>query len=137
MEKSRASKEFVDISLSFEPHPLTKDLTTIKNNRAINNSIKNLIMSAPTEFPFQPLLGSIVHESLFETFSEATSVMLEKEIERTIYFGEPRAEIQFINVGLFDEQNEVRVTVQYKIVGYDDFFSTEIILGPNDMLLNN
>lgn len=137
MEKSRASKTFVDISLNFEPHPLTKDLTVIKDHRAVNNSIKNLIYTAPTEAPFQPLLGSVVHESLFELFTADTAVMLEKEIERTINFGEPRAEIQFINVGQFDEQNELRVTVQYKIIGYDDFFTTEVILEPGDILLNN
>ena len=40
----RKNKNFVDISLSFEPNPVTNDITTLKNERAINNSLKNLIL---------------------------------------------------------------------------------------------
>ena len=137
MDAKKRSKQFVDISLSFEPHPLTKDLTTLRDARAINNSIKNLIYTIPSEVPFDPYLGSKIHDALFENFSETMAPIIEKEVERTIEFGEPRAEIEFVNVEQRDDQNELRVMVQYRVVGYDEFFFAEVILGPMNMLLNN
>ena len=132
VQLSRKSKEFVDISLSFEPHPLTKDLTTLKNERAINNSIKNLILIAPTEVAFQSDVGSHVRNSLFELFHQGTQVMLQEEIKRSIKFSEPRAELQEVFIKEYADDNELRVTVKYKIVGYDTVFTVEQILKPTN-----
>jgi phage baseplate assembly protein W len=132
VQLSRRSKEFVDISLSFEPHPLTKDLTTLKNERAINNSIKNLILIAPTEVAFQSDVGSHVRNSLFELFHQGTQVMLQEEIKRTIKFSEPRVELQDVFVKEYADDNELRVTVKYKIIGYDTVFTVEQILKPTN-----
>ena len=129
---SRKSKEFVDISLSFEPHPLTKDLTTLKNERAISNAIKNLILIVPTEVPFLSDVGSNVRNTLFELFHQGTQIMLIEEIKRTIKFSEPRAKVQDVFVSEDADNNELKVTVKYKIVGYDTVFSVDQILKPTD-----
>lgn len=132
VELSRKSKTFVDISLSFEPNPITKDITILRNERAINNSIKNLILIAPTEVPFLSDVGSTVRNRLFELFDPSTAVLLEQEIRRSINFSEPRVDLEDVTVRDNQDDNELRVTVKYKIVGYDTVFTVEQILTPTD-----
>ena len=68
---SKKAKEFKDVSLAFSPHPLTADLTIIRNERSINNAIKNLIMYHFGEIPFQNDIGSNVRNYMFEVVDEA------------------------------------------------------------------
>ena len=89
----KRAKQFIDISLSFEPHPLTKDLTILRNERAINNAIKNLIMIAVGEVPFQGEVGSYVRSYMFESVDMPTASFIESEIERVIKTFEKRAEL--------------------------------------------
>ena len=127
---TRKVKTFVDISLDFTPHPLTGDITTIKDTRSVNNSIKNLLLIMPNEVPFQRDIGSTTASLLFDMCDEATASTLESEIRRTILFNEPRVEIEKIVVEPYPEQNEFRVTVKYKIVGTLEVITFEHVLYP-------
>ena len=121
---------FVDISLAFEPNPITNDLTVLLDSRAINNSLKNLILIAPTEVPFDRDIGSSVREYLFDLIDIGTAGLLQVEIERSIRFGEPRVELQKVVVDPKPDQNVFMVSIFYKIVGYEEIFSVEQILEP-------
>ena len=92
-ELNKIAREFKDVSLAFTPHPITKDLTIVRNERAINNSIKNLIMYHFGEIPFQADIGSNVRNYMFEVVDPATAKFIENEIERVIQEYEPRAVI--------------------------------------------
>ena len=130
IELSRKVKKFVDISLSFEPNPLTGDLSTITNERAINNSIKNLVLISPNEVPFNRNVGSTVAYLMFDMCDEPTAGLLRDEIERTIKYNEPRVTLEEIIVKAEPEQNQFVVTVKYKIIGYNQIFTTTQILTP-------
>ena len=130
IQLKREQKTFVDISLAFTPNPLSGDLTTIKDNRAINNSIKNLILIKPNEVPFQRDIGSSVSDLLFEFCDDITAELLQIEIRRTIEFNEPRVELEQVEVIAYPEQNHFEVTIKYKIVGYNEVFTVEQILRP-------
>ena len=121
---------FVDISLAFEPNPITNDLTVLLDARAINNSIKNLILIAPTEVPFDRDIGSSVREYLFDLIDNGTAGLLQVEIERSIRFGEPRVDLQKVDVEPKPEKNVFMVTIFYKIIGYEEIYSVEQILEP-------
>lgn len=90
---NKKAREFKDVSLAFTAHPVTKDLTIIRNERAINNSIKNLVMYHFGENPFQYGLGSNIRNYMFEVVDEATADFIKQEIERVIEEFEPRAVI--------------------------------------------
>ena len=124
------NRTFVDISLDFTPNPLTGDLTTLKNSRAINNSIKNIILIHPNEVPFNRDMGSTVSRLLFEMCDDFTASLLEDEIKRAIKFNEPRADLEFVQVRPDPDRNQFLVTVQYKIVGTENVFTVEQILTP-------
>ena len=129
---SRKDKMFVDISLSFEPNPVTGDITTLLDQRAINNAIKNAILIAPKEAPFNPNFGSNINNMIFELSDLNTGVLLEDEIKRSIKFNEPRATNVSVKVVAQPDQNSIRATVVYKIVGYDQFITFDQILSPTN-----
>jgi phage baseplate assembly protein W len=91
---SKAAKEFKDVSLAFTPHPITKDLTILRNERAINHSLKNLMMIMFGEVPFDNEIGSSIRSYLFEVMDSATAHMMEDEIKRVIEEYEPRVIVE-------------------------------------------
>ena len=123
-------KKFVDISLAFEPNALTGDLNILTNERAISNSIQNLILTIPGEVPFQSDIGSQVTNYLFELLDEGTAGILQQEIERVIRYSEPRVEIVSVVVEAQQDQHAFFVTVKYKIIGYQEIITVTQILEP-------
>ena len=90
MYGNRVSRSYKDISLSFDPHPITKDLPVLKNANAIRRSVRNLVQTIPGERFFNPLLGSSVNESLFDLYDFGTSTLIEQEIITTLDNFEPQ-----------------------------------------------
>ena len=52
-----SEKVFRDLDLNFTAHPIKKDVSVHTNERAIINSVKNLVSTNFYERPFQPDLG--------------------------------------------------------------------------------
>ena len=119
MAKKRISRVFKDISLSFTPHPVTKDLTILKNENAIKRSVRNLIQTIPTERFFNPTLGSEVRESLFDFVDFGTASAIQNQIEITLENFEPRIDNVSVEVEPRPDTNEFEVTVFFNIVGQD------------------
>ena len=56
---SQSSKAFKDISLSFQPHPVTGDIPVLKNENAIKRAVRNLIETSAGERPFKDVLALV------------------------------------------------------------------------------
>ncbi len=119
MAVQRISRAFKDISLSFDMHPVTKDLTVLKNESAIKRSIRNLVQTIPSERFFQPYLGSEVKSSLFEFVDVGSAALLEKQIDIAIDNFEPRVENPRIEVEPNPDGNSFTINIYYRIVGQD------------------
>ncbi len=117
MEVKRVSRAFKDISLSFEPHPVTKDLPILKNERAISRSIRNLVQTIPTEKFFQPDVGSDVVKSLFDFVDFATASVIQEQILTTIRNYEPRVTNVKVEVDPQPDNNTFNVQVIFDIIG--------------------
>ena len=117
MATQRTSRAFKDISLSFSPHPVTKDLPVLLNERAIVRSVRNLVETIPTERFFNSLLGTDIRDSLFESFSTSTVTIIEDQVRETIRNFEPRVGELSIEVDGRPDQNELEVKVIFDIVG--------------------
>ena len=130
MSFTKKETTFVDISLTFKPNPLTGDLSVIRDSRAIQNSVKNLIMIKPIEVPFNRDVGSTISSLLFEFVDDVTADMIEEEVRRTIAYNEPRVEIRELRITPMPEVNEFRMYMMYNIIGYDRAFTIEEILTP-------
>tara|TARA_B100000508_G_scaffold109309_1_gene87462 strand:+ start:153 stop:554 length:402 start_codon:yes stop_codon:yes gene_type:complete len=119
MAIQRKSRAFKDISLSFSPHPVTKDLPVLINERAISRSVRNLVETIPTERFFNSLLGTDIRDSLFEGFTPLTATVIEDQIRTTIYNNEPRVgNVNVVIQGLPDS-NQFEIEVIFEIVGLD------------------
>ena len=119
MAIKRTSRAFKDISLSFTPHPVTKDLTILKNENAIKKSVRNLVQTIPTERFFNSVLGSQVRDSLFDFVDFGTASVIQNEILITLENFEPRIDNVEVEVNPKPDLNEFEVTVFFNIIGQE------------------
>ena len=119
MAIKRISRAFKDISLSFNPHPITKDLTILKTENAIKKSVRNLVQTIPTERFFNSALGSEVRDSLFDFIDVGTASVIQNQIQITLENFEPRIDNVTVEVEPRPEVNEFEVTVFFTVVGQD------------------
>ena len=115
--KTRISRSFKDISLSFTPHPITKDLTVIKDANAIKRSVRNLVQTIPRERFFNPNLGTDIRGSLFDFVDFGTASVIEQQIQTTIENYEPRVDNLRIEVFPRPDRNEFEVNIYFDIIG--------------------
>ncbi len=115
----RKSRAFKDISLSFNPHPVTKDLPVLVNERAIVRSVRNLVETIPTERFFNSLLGTDIRDSLFDNFTSVTVTIIEDQIRTTLRNFEPRVNNVGVEVDGFPDSNAINVKVLFDIVGLE------------------
>ena len=117
MAIQRISRTFKDISLSFSPHPVTKDLPILKNENAIVRSVRNLVQTIPTERFFNSSLGSDVYDSLFGFVDYGTASQIEDQIVTVVTNFEPRVENVEVDVEPQDDNNTFSVIIRFDIVG--------------------
>ena len=119
MAIQRISRSFKDISLSFEPHPVTKDLPVLKNENAIRRSVRNIVETIPTERFFNSLLGSDVRRSLFEFVDFGTASVIQDQVQIAIENFEERVENLQVIVNPLPDDNTFNVTVIFDIIGQE------------------
>jgi phage baseplate assembly protein W len=119
MTIQRVSRSFKDISLSFEPHPVTKDLPILKNESAIRRSVRNLVETFPTERFFNSLIGSDITRSLFENIDFGMASVIQNQIETSINNFEPRVENVIVDVNPAPDDNFFDVAITFDIIGQE------------------
>ena len=124
----KRSRSFKDFSVNFDKNPFTDDLSVVNNDNSIKQAIKNLILIAPGEKPFQPLVGSSVSQLLFEPLDAFTADTIMEEITLTINQYEPRVKLTNVDVTPIFEGNKLNVTIEYQIVGLPIVETIEFVL---------
>ena len=120
MAVKRISRAFKDINLSFSPHPVTKDLTVLRNENAIKRSVRNIVQTIPTERFFNSILGSDVRDLLFDNYVDfGTASAIEDQIKIAIQNFEPRVDNLQVNVNPKPDNNEFEVNVLFDIIGQE------------------
>ena len=119
MAIKRVSRAFKDISLSFLPHPVTKDLPILKNERAISRSVRNIVETIPTEKFFDPDFGADVYKSLFDFVDFGTANIIQSQIVTSIANFELRVNNVRVEVDPQPDLNQFEVTVIYDIIGQE------------------
>ena len=117
MAIERISRAFKDINLSFNAHPVTKDITVLKNENAIKRSVRNIVNTIPRERFFNPELGSDVRSSLFNFVDYGTASVIQKQIQIAIENFEPRVDNLQVNVFPRPDSNEFEVNIIFDIIG--------------------
>jgi phage baseplate assembly protein W len=109
-------RSFKDLDLNFNIHPVRKDINMHKNEYAIINSVKNLILTNFYERVFQPQLGSNIRRLLFENIDNLIAARIEKEIEETILNFEPRVQISNITAIPDPDRNAYGITLEFFVI---------------------
>jgi len=112
---SSRTVNYLDVDLTFNKRP-SGDIYKKKDASAVKQSIKNLLLTDFYEKPFQPFFGANLRAMLFELADEDTEEEVEENIRNAINKYEPRAEILTITVNVLPDQNDMRVSVYFKII---------------------
>ena len=111
------SRGFRDISLSFNRHPVTNDVTVLKNEDAIKKSVVNLVRTRLNERFFNDLLGTSVYNTLFELNDVYQGDDVREEIVTLLENFEPRINLTNVYVEPGLDSNDFLIQIEYDITG--------------------
>ena len=119
---------FRDLDLTLKLHPIRKDIVPLKDDNAVRNALKNLVMTNFFERPFQPSLGANLRGLLFEPADAITRLAMKDNIERVISAEEPRVRLLDMEIVDITERNAYRITLKYLIRESNREQDVEIVL---------
>ena len=114
---TKVSRAFKDISLSFKKHPVTNDVTVLRNEDAIKKSVINLTRTRINDRFFNELIGTSIADNLFENMDSGLEAALEEEIGTLLRNYEPRIELNSVYVIANQDSNDLNIQIDYDIVG--------------------
>ena len=119
---SLISKSFKDFSLTFEKNAVTNDILSLKNEAAIKESVKNIVLYNFYEKPFDPFFGGNIIGLLFENSTPTMVLEVKNRIEQSIEIHEPRVTAVSAVVQFEEDRNELNCKIQYLILGISPKF---------------
>ena len=119
---SLISKSFRDFSLTFEKNVVTNDILSLKNEAAIKESVKNIVLYNFYEKPFDPFFGGNIIGLLFENSTPTMVLEVKNRIEQSIEIHEPRVTAVSVTVQFEEDRNELNCKIQYLILGISPKF---------------
>jgi phage baseplate assembly protein W len=125
---SRAS--YRDFDLSFRCHPVTGKLIIKKEDEAVKQSVKNLVLTNKYERPFRPEFGGDVRSRLFDLYTGFTQMDYQDLISTAIKNYEPRVLLgdNSVEVKNYTDQNALGITIKFKVISSLSDLSLDINL---------
>ncbi len=121
-------KPFSDLDLSLKIHPIRKDIIPLKDDAAVKNAVKNLLISNFYERPFQDDLGANLRGLLFEPVGVITNIELRDNIRFVLEKYEPRIVTTNIDIVDIVDTNSYRILVNFRIKQNNQNDVVEIVL---------
>jgi phage baseplate assembly protein W len=126
--KSKKITLYQDFKKNLEKSPVSSDLTVLKDEDSVKESIKNLILTNRGERLMQPDLGGNISGMLFENITPATLVLIQNNIRTTIDLYEPRAEIIDVIASSNIDDNVVKVEIAFYITNVQQPITLDVFL---------
>jgi len=126
--KSKKINLYQDFKKNLERSPVSNDLTVFKDEDAVKESIKNLILTDKGERLMQPNLGGNITAMLFENITPATLTLIEDQVRSTIELHEPRAELENVIVSTGADENSIQVRIIFYIKNIQQPISLDVFL---------
>lgn len=122
-------RTFTDIDPQFILNPVTGDIAVKTDSRAISFSIKNLILTANGERPFNDLIGTPIKRLLFDNSNGDTlKIILKQMITQVVSNFEPRATLTQIDINDSPDNNLLRINITYRILNAVQPYSVNVTL---------
>lgn len=112
----QTERTYKDLDLNFTAHPVKKDVSRHFNEKAIINSVKNLVSTNFYERPFQPELGSSIRALLFEPVDSVFGASIERRLADVINNYEPRVNIESVVAIPAPDENGYKIIMTFFIV---------------------
>lgn len=122
------AREYKDLDLNFNIHPVRKDINKNIGDMAVINSVKNLILTNHYEKPFHPEIGSNVQKLLFDNMDNITASAIEREIVQTLKNFEPRVSVESISVSPDFDNNAYSVGMEFYIINRTEPITIQFFL---------
>jgi len=114
-----------DLDLNFVPHPLTGDLAMKSGRGAVDQAVRNLVLTNFYERGFNIDVGSNLPDVLFENFTPLDQQTVKSNIIRVLKNFEPNVEVTEVLTSL-ERDNELKVEVYYTYSNDPEVRSTVI-----------
>ena len=125
---SKKQSLYADFKKNLAISPISKDLALIKDDEAVKQSIKNLVLTYPGERLMQPFIGGGIRALLFENITPAVLNLIENLVKSTISTYEPRADIINVSASSKYDDNTVNVVVNFYIRNTNEPIKLDLIL---------
>lgn len=119
---------YSDFHKDLRVSPISKDLALMKDEDAVKQSIRNLMLTDPGERLMQPNIGGGIRELLFEQMTPGTLKLMEENIVDTIEIYEPRAELIDVRVIAGLDDTHVNITVLFSVRNEEQPIQLDVIL---------
>lgn len=116
---SSRTVDYLDIDLTFNKRP-AGDVYKKRDAAAVKQSIKTLLLTDYFEKPFEPFFGANLRGMLFELADDQTSAEVSENIVRAIEVYEPRVTIEDLDVTVLPDQNDMRVSIVFKVISTEE-----------------
>ena len=126
--KTKKITLYQDFKKDLEKSPVSSDLTVWKDEDAVKESIKNLILTDRGERLMQPNLGGNINAMLFENITPATLLVIQNSVRTTIELYEPRAQIIDVTATSNIDDNTVRVNIAFYITNVQQPITLDVLL---------
>lgn len=124
-------KIYSDIDLTFARQPISGDISLVYDDRAVINSVRNLLLTNFYERPWQPRLGSNLTKLLFEPVEPLMETTIAAEIRSVITNFESRVTIDSIVVSTNPDENGYDVTLTVFIMNNTQATEVNLFLERN------
>ena len=106
---------YKDLGLSFIPHPVTKNVSVLKNEDAIKRALRNLVLTNKGEKFFDELYGGNITALLFENLTPGDILDIKGNIRDAIRADEPRATVIDVEIIASPDTNNITINIIFRI----------------------
>lgn len=113
----KKSLKITDISYNFLPHPVTGNISLVKNKDAIKQSIKTLLFLNLYEKPYNVDINVGLKYYLFENINIIDSQTIKENIRNLLETYETRIILNSVELFFVEKDSSMGITINYTIVG--------------------
>lgn len=107
---------YSDLDYQFIKNPKSKDVYKHVDQKAIEQSLKNLFRTNRGERLFQPEIGTNIRSLLFQSDADLGEIETMKEsLKSLIRNFEPRISLQNLDIDFQPEKNEINISIKYTL----------------------
>jgi phage baseplate assembly protein W len=112
-------ENYSDIDLTLDTKP-SGDIFKKTDAAAVKQSIRTILLTNYGEKPFDFFFGANLNSYLFELNDPSYTKEIQKDVKLAIQNYEPRAEVLDVQVNNNIDANDLKITVQFRIISTEE-----------------